>query len=77
MPSNSNAKKSHSTMDKPIPLALSRVRMEHNIANEINTMVINTPILIIIIPTDEKAYITTGMPVPTKKAKVSARLKPA
>jgi hypothetical protein len=46
-------------------------------ANEINTMVINTPILIIIIPTDEKAYITTGMPVPTKKAKVSARLKPA
>jgi hypothetical protein len=51
--------------------------MEHNMANEINTMVINTPILIIIMPTEEKAYIMTGMPVPTKKAKVSAKLKPA
>jgi hypothetical protein len=54
----------------PIPLALSRVRIELKKAKATNIIEIKLPTTIIINPTLSGANISKGMPAPNRKANI-------
>ena len=72
IPSNSKAKYSQIIIAKPIPFALSRVKIELKKAKATKIMEIKQPLSNIIMPTLSGELTNNGIPAPIKKAKTIA-----
>ena len=73
----SNAKYSHSKIEAPIPLALSRLKIELKKAKDTNIIVINIPTIIMIKAFEKSAKTTIGIPAPNINAKDKLIARPA
>jgi len=63
-------------MERPMPLALSRISMEQSMAMDTKIAVISMPVTIKVAPVKPGTKKSTGIPMPIKNAAISATDKP-